>query len=528
MRLNILIGGKAGQGINKISAIVSDTLAKHGYFTFNYRDYQSIIHGGHNFNVLSIADFWIASHESKLDGIVALDKNTLKLHKKELKKSGFVIDSKDFSKHDLGINLNTALAGCLIKILGLSKDILISEIKKSLGKQAVKAAELGYQSQEQRFSLRKLNNKISILSGTRGISIGALSSDLDLYIGYPMTPATGVLHELAGEAVKNQTGNRKNPEMKNKLLVFQPENEIAGVNMALGSGFAGAKTLIGTSGGGFDLMSEAMSFQGQSEIPLTIYLASRPGPGTGVPTYTAQDDLDAALRGGHGEFPRIVIAPGDPLEAQELTNQAMYLAEKFQTLSIILADKHLAESEYSLNKKPNPVLKIQTSRDLPGKKGNIVKANSYEHDKFGNTIECEELTILGAKKRLQKYLDIKKFLNKNKQIQMIKIHGNKKSRNLVIAWGSTKGAIIDAINSQDLDAKFLQVLYLKPLSDEIKKEMQKAERIILIENNVTGQLGRVLREKTRLKIDEENRILKFDARPFKSDGLCKEIKRRLR
>src|SRR3989344_1884212 len=130
MRLNILIGGKAGQGINKISGIVSKVLINHGYFIFNYRDYPSIIRGGHNFNILSISDKQIMSHESKLDGIIALDEKTKNVHKDELKKDCFVIDYKEFL--NFGINMNVALAGALIKILGVDKDVLMKEIKKSL------------------------------------------------------------------------------------------------------------------------------------------------------------------------------------------------------------------------------------------------------------------------------------------------------------------------------------------------------------------------------------------------------------
>jgi len=172
-----------------------------------------------------------------------------------------------------------------------------------------------------------------------------------------MTPATNAMHELA----KNQ--------LKNNLMVFQSENEIAAANMALGASFSGAKVMTGTSGGGFDLMGEALSLQGISEIPLTVYLASRTGPGTGVPTYTAQADLDIALRAGHGEFPRFVIAPGNPIETVEKTSEALYLAEKFRTLSVILSDKHLAESEFSSVKTPKKTPKFKLKKSSREKLG---------------------------------------------------------------------------------------------------------------------------------------------------------------
>jgi len=504
MRLNILIGGKAGQGINKVSGIVSKTLISQGYFTFNYRDYPSIIRGGHNFNVLSVSDKLISSHESKLDIIIAIDELTKHIHKDELKKQGIIIDYKPFL--NFGRNLNIALSGALAKALGIPKKTLLSQIKgnpKTNNKQSLQSAKAGYKSQTNRFNLKKLNNKLTIMSGSQAVAIGAINSKIDLYFAYPMTPATGVLHELAAKQVEN------------KMMTFQPEGEIAAVNMALGASFSGARTMVGTSGGGFDLMSEGLSLQGISEIPLTVYLASRVGPGTGIPTYNMQGDLDIALRAGHGEFPRIVASPGDPLESIEITNELMHLAEKFKTLSILLSDKHVAESEYSTNKKPNKSLKINITRKLPHEQ--IVKSSSYDTDDYGLTTEEAKFAIINADARLEKYNEIKKA---TKAFNMTKIHGKANSKNLIIGWGSTKGAILDAIEGEDF--KFLQVLYLKPMSNKVKQEMKKAKKIILVESNLTGQLGRLIREKTGISI--KNRILKYDGRPFRSDELKKQLK----
>jgi 2-oxoglutarate ferredoxin oxidoreductase subunit alpha len=504
MKLTIIIGGAAGQGINKVSEIISNVLSKQGYFTFNYRDYASLIRGGHNFNTLTISDEPIESHESKAEILVALDERTIKTHKQALKKNGLTILGDQFK--DEGRNLNVALAGSLTKILGIPIEELESEIKSQFkeSEKAIIAAKKGFDSQETKHQLKKLNNQTTILSGSQAIAKGAINSNIDLYIAYPMTPATNAMHELAKDQVENN------------LMVFQAENEIAAANIALGASFAGAKTMTGTSGGGFDLMSETLSLQGQSEIPLTVYLASRPGPATGVPTYTAQADLDLALRAGHGEFPRIVVAPGNPTETIEKTSEALYLAEKFRTLSIILSDKHLAESEFSSTSKPKPTLKFKIKRPVPGT--DLVKNSSYETNKFGNSTESYTQAEENANKRLKKYSDIKKYIQK--KFEMTKIHGNKKSKNLIVGWGSTSGAIKDAI--KDLDAKFLQVLYCKPLSPQIKKEIEKANKVILVECNVTGQLGRLIREKTGIKI--ENRLLKYNGRPFHSDELNKLIK----
>ena len=512
MKLNILIGGKAGQGINKVSLIVSSILSKRGYYTFNYRDYPSLIRGGHNFNVLSISDKKIGSIESKLDGIIALDKKTIEIHKKNLKKNGFIIGCEEFCT--IGRNANIAQTGALIKILGIENSDLIEEIKKEFpeNKEAIDAAEKGFKSKESKFNLERLKNKIVIMTGSSGVVKGAINSGINIYFSYPMTPATAVMHELGMK------------QMQYGHIVFEPENEIAVANAGLGASYAGAKVMVGTAGGGFDLMTEALSFQGMSEIPLVVYLATRPGPGTGIPTYSTQADLDVALRGGHGEFPRIVIAPGDPIECVEKTNEAFYLSEKYGALSIILSDKHLAESEFSTDKKPNKTINFKIIRKVPGE--GIVKANSYEHDEKGNTTEIPEIAKRETDRRIAKYEKIKQ---EAKKFQMIKIYGNKNAKNLIIGWGSTKTVILDVLDEIDKSIenpshgkwKFLQVLYMKPISDEIRKEIEKADKVILVENNATGQLGRLIREKTGIAI--KNRILKYDGRPFYSDELKEEI-----
>jgi 2-oxoglutarate ferredoxin oxidoreductase subunit alpha len=504
MKIDIIIGGNAGQGINKVSQIFSNVLSAHGYFTFNYRDYPSLIRGGHNFNTLSFSESPIESHDAQADIIVALDEKTLKIHKQALKKNGLIIQGKKFE--ELGRNQNVALSGCLTKIFGIPFTTLENEIKSQFkdSSEAINAAKIGFDSQQTAQDLPRLKNSPKILSGSQAIAIGALNSGLDLYIAYPMTPATNAMHELA--STQNEKGH----------MVFQAENEIAAASMAIGASFAGAKVMTGTSGGGFDLMGETLSLQGMSEIPLTVYLASRAGPATGVPTYTAQSDLDVALRAGHGEFPRCVVAPGNPTELIQKTSEALFLAEKFLCLSIILSDKHLAESEFSSIESPGKFPTYKITRPIPGE--DLVKNSSYESDRYGNSTESYILTEQNANARIKKYQDMKNYIRKN--FEMIKIHGNPKSRNLIVGWGSTSGAIKDAIKG--LDAKFLQVIYCKPLSPQIKKELEKADKVILVECNVTGQLGRLIREKTGIRID--NRLLKYNGRPFHTDELNKLIK----
>jgi len=508
MKKTVLIGGAAGQGINVIAEIISSVLTKKGYYVFNYRDYPSLIRGGHNFNVLTISDKQIGSTEQTYDAVIAMDQLTIDLHKKEVNSGGYIIGFEKFQ--ELGRNQNVAQAAAYLKTIGIDKKTLEDEIKERFKTdESVKAVDIGHDSVDGADPLPNLQNKITLLSGSQAVGIGATNAGLQVYIAYPMTPATGVLHELAGKQNEN-------------LMVFEGENEIGCISMALGCSFTGALTMTGTSGGGFDLMTESLSMQGISEIPLTVYLCSRPGPATGVPTYNSQSDLDLALRAGHGEFPRIVVSPGDAQETIEKTNEALFLAEKFKILSILLSDKHVAESQFSSSDTTNKPLKVKLSRPLPHQK--IVKASSYETNSDGNTIEDAETTKSNQDHRMEKYETSKEFIEKN--FEMVKFYGNLKSKNLVIGWGSTKHAILDAIDG--LDCKFMQILYAKPLSSKIKKEMEKAKNIILVENNLTGQMGRLLREKTGISVPKANRILKYDSRPFWTKELRTKIQRRLK
>jgi 2-oxoglutarate ferredoxin oxidoreductase subunit alpha len=317
-----------------------------------------------------------------------------------------------------------------------------------------------------------------------------------------MTPATAVLMELAGK------------QTEKNIFVLELENEIAVMNAAIGSAITGAKSMIGTAGGGFDLMTEALSLTGMAEIPLVAYLAQRAGASTGVPTYTGQEDLKMAMHAGHGEFVRMVLAPGDPNECQELISQAFYFSQKYKIPVIVISDKHLAESFYTLNEKA----KITSSL----KSTSLRRYSSYEQDMTGAATDDPKLIKDNAEKRMKKQKEIEK---EAKKFSPYKVFGKKDSKNIIVGWGSTKGAILDSI--QGLNCKFLQVLYIDPFLEEIKKELQ-GKNIILVENNSTGQLSSLIAEKTGIFIDDKNKILKYDGRPFLGDELKEEIRRRLR
>jgi len=493
---SILFGGKAGQGPNILTQLIGEALVKQGYYVFYSRDYQSLIRGGHNFNVLTFSRFPISSNESKVDLIVALDENTVKIHKKELKEKGEILT---------GDKDNIYFAGALFKIMCLEFSLLEQELKKLRNfDENLKSAKKGFSEEKRKIKINvpKLKNDRNFMNGSQGIAEGAIKSGLDIYYAYPMTPATPLMFELA-------------PKQKdNNFIILELENEIAVINSALGSAMTGAKSMIGTSGGGFDLMTEAFSMAGMAEIPIVCYLASRPGPSTGIATYTGQGDLQLARHCGHGEFFRIVLAPGDVIESEELTSQAFYLSQKYKVPSIILSDKHLAESFYTFSEKANITHSEKSTK--------LMRYNSYEHNETGEAVEDSAGIIKGVERRQK----VKKLVEKDaEKFSMYKIYGNKNSKNVILSYGSTKGAILDAI--KEVDVKFIQILYIEPFPD-IEKEMKNIKKILLVENSATGMLADVIMEKTGIKIEDKNKILRCDGRPFFYDELNKEIGKRLK
>ncbi len=496
MKYRILFGGLAGQGANVLTHILAESLSEKGYYVFYYRDYRSLIRGGHGFNVLVFSDKPVHSHESRYDMIVALDEETIKKHSGNLEKNGVVIDGK----HE-----NMYFAGFMYKKLGLDFSSLDKKLKKMRNyKSNIKFAKSGYgDAGESLGNIPKpTKTKKKFSSGSIAVAEGAVKSGIDRYFAYPMTPSTPVLAELAQRAVGK------------KHIVLELENEVAVANAGAGSAITGAKTMVGTSGGGFCLMTEALSMCGIAGIPLVFYLAQRAGPASGVATYTSQGDLQMARNAGHGEFARVVLAPGDPLEAEELVSQIFYLTQKFKVPGILMSDKHLAESFYTYEGEA----KIIKSN----KKIKFGRYNSYEKDPKTSS-GTEEASVIKAnvEERKKNWDMLKKECEK---FDGYKIYGKRNSKNTIVFWGSTKGAIIDAMKGLDVCA--IQILYMKPFPKKVKKILEGKKNIILIENNSTGQLGNVIREECGILIG--NKILRYDARPFLCDELKEEIKKKIK
>ncbi|MCW3993441.1 MAG: 2-oxoacid:acceptor oxidoreductase subunit alpha [Candidatus Bathyarchaeota archaeon] len=554
--VSLLVGGKAGEGVRSTGYIIGRILNRHGLNVFIRDDYQSLIQGGHNFSQIRASSKETWSHYERVDLIAALDQKTMDLHEKELVSNGRVLfDSEEVTYSGSGkalsipllkmveeikglkIMRNSALIGVVAYLYGLDLtkvNAVLTKIYREKAPKNLALAKKGYEYAEKNFGrigeIKRVDRLPKpLLTGNQAIALGAVKAGLKVYIAYPMTPSTSILHYLAGH--QDELG----------LTVVQPENEIAVIIMALGASYAGARSMVASSGGGFALMQEAISMSGMTEVPVVIVECQRGGPSTGVATYTSQADLKFVVNAGHGDFPKVVVAPGDTEEAFYKTAEALNLAWKYQIPVIVLSDKHLSESYKTTSIDESNVSKegvkmanggsgykrYELTEDgisplaFPGTPEAVIKVNSYEHDPNGYAIDEPELINKMQEKRLRKYAQIVADLRSR---ETVKIYGEKDADNLVVSWGSAKGAVLEAMKFLKGKFKFLHVIYLKPFPVwEVEKHLDKAKNVISVECNSTGQFASLLREETGFLVNKK--ILKYDSRPFDPQDLANRIER---
>jgi len=576
-QISVLIGGEAGAGIFRSGFLFAKTCMRGGLYVFGTNDYQSLIRGGHNFYTARVDTEDVYSQADDIGLLIALNAETVTLHKDELVPGGGIIydgDDIDLSAEKLGredsklypiplrkivwqelreqpIMRNTVALGAAVALLdydlALLEGVLRDTFKAEVAESNMKAARRGHQYLKESFEhgfeyrLEKAESagKQRIFpSGNETVGLGAIQAGCKFYAAYPMTPSTGVLHFLAAN------------ERKNDMIVMQPEGEIAAVNMAAGAAFAGVRAMTATSGGGFCLMSEGLGMAGMTETPVVIMVAERPGPSTGLPTYSGQGDLRFVIHASQGEFPRVVIAPGDIEECFYETIHAFNLAEKYQIPVILLTDKYLAESQRSVEPFDVKRVKIErgdliagdykdeelyrrhrftetgvSPRALPLTRGAIVRTNADEHDELGYTSEDPEIATRMNDKRMKKLAFLSEELEKG-NVETAKFFGPKEAAATIVSWGSTKGPIREAmklLRQEGIMVNYLQILYLLPFPvNSVKEALHKAKKSIAIENNKTSQLSSLIRE--HLLRDLDHKVLKYDGRPFNPRYLAEEIK----
>ena len=568
--VRIRIGGPAGFGVKAAGATLARVFARAGYHTFDLTEYPSLIKGGHNTYQLRVSEDEIFSHVMATDVLVALDAATIPLHLAELTSGGAIVfDPKDIAAADIdlasrddlclvpvsltdivyevgGIKImrNVVSLGAVLGHMDFPLDGLVGSLKAQfahkapeIAEQNIAAATRGYEAGREAhcafpYALSPLADRGPqvLADGNESIALGALAAGIGLYAAYPMTPATSVLHYLAahGEA--------------EGVVVKHTEDEIAAINMTIGGAFGGTRSMCATSGGGFSLMVEALGFAGVSESAIVVGLLSRPGPATGMPTWTEQSDLRFAIHAAQGEFPRVVLAPGDHTDAFELTWKAFNLADQLQTPVIILGDTYLSDNRQT--QIPFDVSEVTVERDglvtegsvegyeryavtasgvsprvLPGVLGAEQIVNSYEHDAHGWAAEDSSTRVAQNTKRLRKEKLACEIVPPPAHF------GPTDAEVSLLVFGTTKMPAREAMKwlaSEGISVNMLQLVTVWPFPAlEVSAFMQHATRTLVIEGNATGQLEGLIREQCLR--EPGHRLNRCDGRPFSPEQIYKTI-----
>jgi 2-oxoglutarate ferredoxin oxidoreductase subunit alpha len=537
--------------------LLAKSLVRSGYFIVVTQGYQSRIRGGHNSFAIRVSPEPIAAPQEEVGLLVALTPDSVALHEKQLGPQGMVLVDEAFGMADeayLKVPFkelsgrkfaNVAALGVVSCLLGLDDELVARTMDHFFGKKDAEIAEENRKVLRRSFQwcedkpsriekLRPVENppRRLMMNGNEAIALGALSAGVRFYSFYPMTPSTSIGQYLAGKAKRMG------------LIVEQGEDEIAVINMAIGSSFAGAPSMVSTSGGGFALMVEGVSLAAMTETPLVIVVAQRPAPATGLPTRTEQADLEFVLHAGHGEFPRAIFSPGTIEECFRLTRRAFDLAERFQGPMFLLTDQFLADSYRAVS--PFDVADVTpvragaeaeavsepyrrhaltesgvSPRLLPGVSKHLVVTDSDEHTEDGHL--TEDLSVRGqmVRKRLRKQDGIRR------EVIPPEFEGDEKPDLLLVSWGSSKGAVQEAGAQARSEGRRVATLHFSqvwPLVPEpFTGLLREAGEVVCVEGNATGQFARLVYRETGFRI--ERRVLRYDGLPITPELILRELRR---
>jgi 2-oxoglutarate ferredoxin oxidoreductase subunit alpha len=549
--LCLVISGEAGQGLQTIEELLVRTISK-DYFVCSSKDIMSRVRGGNNSTEIRITSKNTFAYKETIDLLFLLNDHALTRLLPRIREQTVIfaedsfvdqnhlpVDAEQFYPVPLSdlakeaggkLYTNTVLVGFITAILDLNNKIALGLIAEKFASKDqaiidnnISAFEMGYgagvASDYTCVEIENVENitepsSYAILDGTESIAIGALAGGCNYVSSYPMSPSTGVLIYLAQKA----------KEMD--ILVEQAEDEIAALNMVLGAWYAGAKGLATTSGGGLALMQEAISLSGITETPCVIHVAQRTGPATGLPTRTEQADLNLVLYAGHGEFPRIVLAPGSLTEGIELTQKAFSLADAYQVPVFVLTDQFFVDSlgmmkrfilenqleETHIQKTDENYKRYLLTEDgisprgIPGWGTGFVKVDSDEHTEEGIITEDFKMRVSMNDKRLKKR---ERILEEYIEEEW---YGEKNAPKVIVAWGSTHSAVEEWFEQKkDPEVAYLHLKQLYPLPTRLRKQLVD-KTICCIEGNAAGQLANLLR--TELDITVDQKINKYDGAPF--------------
>ena len=583
-KVSIKVGGPAGEGVFTIGLLLSKFLKKSGLYVVYTTDYPSLIKGGHNTCCVRAEDEYVSAELKFHDVVVCLDALALQEDVPFKNDKGCIItDLKLVNEEDRYIGIpfeelygdagkrykNTIAFGALVSILCDECEVLTQVLSMHFAKKPQEVIDLnvemalkGFNYVKEKYESRRLHRVVSnregndkkdneksdeqlvMISGNDAAALGALKAGVKFVSEYPMTPSSSFLSFFASH------------ELDYNITTKHAEDEIAAINNVIGASAAGARAMTATSGGGFALMNEAISFAGISENPLVIFECMRAGPSTGLPTYTDQGDLMHVLYSGSGEFPKVVLAPGDIEECFYESFEAFNIADITQTPVIVLLDKHLASTQLTSPRFDTSQLKINrgnfqefdssvelknykryeltqtglSKRVVIGQKGAQHVNSSYEHDETGWTSEDGNMHKLQMEKRFNKLQEIPLSRIRPKVLGDIEEY-----EITLISWGSTKTILQEAmkyLQRNGIKVRLLHFIYLHPCDwgyvEELLREdidTHSKKRVLLFECNMTGQLKQLIKMNTGLDIEV---ITRYDARPFYFEEVYEEIEKRLK
>lgn len=563
--LNVVLAGAAGQGVQSAAAILGKTLIRLGYHVFTTQDYQSLVRGGHNFMRIRFSDGPLTAERRRTDFLLALNSQSLDIHLPDLNDNGLAlcltqdageVNDPRLRALPLEVGPDSAkgpkfvgvkLLSMLFTFIGFAPDTLSSAIKTQFGKklkpevlqanlEAVEAvAAFVDEADIKPLSFKPTpDDKRILVSGNHAIGLGMIAAGVGVYAGYPMSPSTSILTILAEHGPKLG------------IAVEQVEDEIAAINVAIGGSYAGARAATGSSGGGFSLMVEALGLAGVTETPLVLVDAQRPGPATGMATRTEQSDLLFVIHAAQGEFPRAVIAPADHNDAFYMTAEAFNLADRWQVPVIIMDDQTFADSEctvteFDLSKvtidrgpiaeePPEPAIMKRyqltdsgvSPRAFPTFSKWMIHVDSHEHDEVGHLTDNPENRNKQTHKRMKKLQGIADAMPAPEVV------GDPDGA-LLLCWGSTVGSVLEALpilrdKGYKLGAAIFRHIY--PMNvPKVTEALSGAERLISIEGNYLGQLGKLLRMETGMMTS--GHIGKIDGRPFTVEDVVERVEKYL-
>jgi 2-oxoglutarate/2-oxoacid ferredoxin oxidoreductase subunit alpha len=551
--ISIVVCGAAGQGIQTVEKVLVSLLKETGRHVYATKEYMSRVRGGTSSTSIRASVNPVRGFVERIDVLIPFTEESMLALKKRISSDTIVLFDPNLAKDDPDVDArlakvpifetakkagnrlyaNSVAVGVVAGMFGLSResaqrevDGLFGKMKSEIRKENVKAVMAGFDLAEDLQDHPQLSTEPAqsasgrlLLNGSQAVGLGAISAGCNMVTAYPMSPGTGLLTFMASKA--EQFG----------IAVTQVEDEISAVNMSIGGWFGGGRSIVTTSGGGFALMGEGISLAGMTETPLVVHIAQRPGPATGLATRTEQGDLDLALHAGHGEFPRIVLAPGTLEEAVMLGNRAFEMADRFQVPVIILTDQYFVDTYYDIervNVKPgDPKAFIVPAeegyhryqltpdgispRAVPGHGDGIVVVSGNEHTEDGHITEDAETRIQMNDKRLKKLDSIRSMAVSPT------VTGKGDEDTMILCWGSTFPMLEEAVETLGLNADIMHFSQVYPVAESAIGRLKQAKRLIMVEQNATGQFSRLLR--AHYDVDIHENILKYDGRPFSVEYL---------